>query len=83
MNENVDFHTVGDATPEVDTSPIEFSSSCDARYYTLVDFTPTSVSEQEVGYLLDIRNILLIAILGLVIFKCYQMLKNNIIAYFT
>ena len=62
---------------------IDFNSDTDARYYTLKDYYPSSVEEQELGYLIDIRNILLIAILCLLILKFYQMLKNNIIAYFS
>lgn len=78
-------HTNTDSEREVHTSSdaFIFDSSIDAKYYTLKDFNPNSVAEQELGYILDIRNILLIFLCCYVVIRLYGTLKNTISSYFS
>ena len=62
---------------------VAFASSTDAKYYTCqyVD-SPGSVAEQELGYILDIRNILLIFLFVYFIISIYGKLKSTLINYY-
>ena len=62
---------------------VDFASSTDAKLYTCqyVD-SPSSVAEQELGYLLDIRNILLIFLFVYFIISIYGKLKSTLINYY-
>lgn len=66
------------------TDSLEFSTSTDSRLYTVETVgSPSSVAEQELAYLLDIRNILLLFLLIYFIITMYSKLKHTLISYTT
>ena len=62
---------------------VDFATSTDSNYYTVSYVSsPSSVAEQELGYILDIRNILLIFLFIYFIISIYGKLKNTIVSYY-
>lgn len=67
----------------VDSLPVEFTTETDAKLYTGATVaSPTSNGQQQTAYLLDVRNILLIFLLGYFVMHFYSRLKHLIINYF-
>lgn len=63
---------------------LEFSTSTDSKLYTVETVgAPSSVAQQELAYLLDIRNILLLFLLIYFVITMYSKLKNTLISYTT
>lgn len=81
--EEEETHTSGDAIEVYyDDGVVEFDSDTDSKFYTVVEADPpASSSDQLTGYLLDIRNILLIFLFTYFIFHTYTMLKNSLKSY--
>lgn len=71
-------------TEEVEeTDLVQFASSTDARLYTATTVAaPASSAQQQVAYLLDIRNILLIFLLSYFVINVYTKLKNTLSKYY-
>lgn len=71
------------ATQQEKSDVVQFASSTDARLYTtkLAD-APASSAQQQVAYLLDIRNILLIFLLSYFVINAYTKLKNTLSKYY-
>lgn len=71
-------------SPSVSTDYVEFATSTDSKLYTceLSEGHASSVAVQEVAYLLDIRNILLIFLFIYFIFSMYGKLKSTLINYY-
>lgn len=67
----------------VDSPAVEWASDTDSRLYTgSLTVAPTSSAQQSAAYLLDIRNVLLIFLLGWFILTVYSKIKNLFINYF-
>lgn len=73
---SIDKHTVSDAV-------IDFGSNNDTKYYTLQGYEPSSYAEQELAYIIDSRNIIIIIGLCLISIRLYGMLKNTLFNYFS
>lgn len=71
------------ATQQEQSDVVQFASSTDARLYTsqFVD-APASSAQQQVAYLLDTRNILLIFLLSYFVINAYTKLKNTLSKYY-
>ena len=67
-------------TSATDSDMIEFSSSTDATMYT-VSAEPLTCAQQSAVYLLEIRNLLLIFILGYFILNLFYRFKNSIFSF--
>ncbi len=61
---------------------LEFSSSTDANLYTVNTVAePTTSTQQQTAYILDIRNILLILLLFYFAFSIYSKIKTTMINF--
>lgn len=61
---------------------LEFSSSTDANLYTVETVVaPTTSEQQQLAYILDIRNILLILLLFYFAFSIYSKIKTTMINF--
>lgn len=61
---------------------LEFSSSTDANFYTVdTVVAPTTSAQQQLAYILDIRNILLILLLFYFAFSIYSKIKTTMINF--
>lgn len=74
-NNVIDKHTFTDAI-------INFNSNNDTKFYTLQGYEPSSVAEQELAYIIDTRNIIIIIGLSLICIRLYGLLKNALFNYF-
>lgn len=86
-NDNIldqeDTHTSGDAIEVYyNDGVVEFASDTDSKFYTVIEADPpASSTDQLTGYLLDIRNLLLLFLFTYFIFHTYTMLKNSLKSY--
>ena len=67
-------------TLSTDSDMIEFSSTTDATMYT-VSADPLTCGQQSAVYLLEIRNLLLIFILGYFIMNLFYRFKNTVFSF--
>ena len=67
-------------TSATDSDLIEFSSTTDATMYT-VSADPLTCGQQSAVYLLEIRNLLLIFILGYFILNLFYRFKNTVFSF--
>ena len=63
-----------------DSDMIEFATSTDATMYT-VSADPLTCGQQSAMYLLEIRNLLLIFILGYFVLNLFYRFKNTVFSF--
>lgn len=84
MRDYYEDHPQTSVTSEfIDSPAIEWATDTDSRLYTgSLTVAPTSSAQQSAAYLLDIRNVLLIFLLGWFVLTVYSKIKNLFINYF-
>lgn len=79
---DLDFTPILDKLESSGNDVVDFATDTDAKLYTVqTDGSLNSVNEQAVAYLLDIRNIFIIALLFFLVFQFVYKIGRTLISY--